>query len=144
MRCVASQASSLLVEPSYKWSNSRSTIIPSIRTRSSSTLPMARPRLLFLASVAATLVSFVAAGGGESMGEGDCGEKQTWKLKPGEEKRCCTSFLMNDVDRFEYKATPVVSGSWGPGSISFWVEEYDHWQDLTLSLIHISEPTRRS
>ena len=45
---------------------------------------MARPRLLFLASVAATLVSFVAAGGGESMGEGDCGEKETWKLKPGE------------------------------------------------------------
>jgi len=92
---------------------------------------MARPRLLFLASVAATLVSFAAAGGGESMGDGDCGEKETWKLQPGEEKRCCTSFLMNDVDRFEYKATPVVSGSWGPGSISFWVEEYSHFEDIT-------------
>jgi len=90
-------------------------------------LPMARPRLLFLASVAATLVSFVAAGGGgESMGEGDCGEAQTWNLTAGEEKRCCTSLWMNDVDKFEYKATPVVSGSWGPGSITFSVEEYSH------------------
>lgn len=91
---------------------------------------MARPRLLFLASVAATLVSFVAAGGGESMGEEDCGKAQTWKLAAGEEKRCCTSWLMNDVDRFEYQATPVVSGSWGPGSITFSVEEYSIWEDI--------------
>ena len=89
---------------------------------------MARPRLLFLASVAATLVSFVAAGGGESMGEDDCGLETAWKLEPGEEKRCCTSWLMNDVDKFEYKATP--SGSWGPGSITFSVEEYSIWEDI--------------
>ena len=60
------------------------------------------------------------------MGEGDCGEAQTWNLTAGEEKRCCTSLWMNDVDKFEYKATPVVSGSWGPGSITFSVEEYSH------------------
>jgi len=62
------------------------------------------------------------------MGEDDCGEKQTWKLEPGEEKRCCTSYVMNDVDEFEYRATP--SGSWGPGSITFSVEEYSIWEDI--------------
>merc|ERR1712100_820598 len=91
-------------------------------------LPMARPRYLFLASVAATLVSFVAAGGGESKGDLDCGKAQTWKLAAGEEKRCCTEWLKNDVDKFEYKATP--SGSWGPGSITFSVEEYSIWEDI--------------
>ena len=64
------------------------------------------------------------------MGEEDCGKAQTWKLAAGEEKRCCTSWLMNDVDRFEYQATPVVSGSWGPGSITFSVEEYSIWEDI--------------
>ena len=91
----------------------------------------ASPRTLLTTLVAASLVSFVAAGGGESSGEDDCGEQAIWILTAGQEKRCCTSFLNNDVDKFEYTAEPTTSGSWGPGSIEFWVEEFDHSEDLT-------------
>ena len=61
---------------------------------------MARVRFLLAALVAASLVSFVAAGGGESSGEDECGESAIWTLNAGQEKRCCTSWLNSDVDEF--------------------------------------------
>ena len=92
---------------------------------------MARVRFLLAALVAASLVSFVAAGGGESSGEDECGESAIWTLSDLETKRCCTSvWMINQVDEFEYTAVPTTSGSWGPGSITFWVEEYDHFEDI--------------
>ena len=51
---------------------------------------MARVRFLLAALVAASLVSFVAAGGGESSGEDECGESAIWTVNAGETKRCCT------------------------------------------------------
>ena len=91
---------------------------------------MARVRFLLAALVAASLVSFVAAGGGESSGEDECGESAIWTVNAGQEKRCCTSWLNSDVDEFEYTAVPTTSGSWGPGSITFWVEEFDHFENI--------------
>jgi hypothetical protein len=52
---------------------------------------MARVRFLLASLVAASLVSFVAAGGGESSGEDECGESAIWTVNAGETKRCCTA-----------------------------------------------------
>ena len=91
---------------------------------------MARARFLLAALVAASLVSFVAAGGGESSGEDECGESAIWTVDAGKMKRCCTYSWLHNVDEFEYTAVPTTSGSWGPGSITFWVEEFDHFENI--------------